>query len=93
MILIDWMGHMVSDTSAEELHVFAEEAGLERHWYQTPKGGERNAHYDLTTARMREKARRSGAYLVEPKELVCRAWWNGKEEIQDEKRFNSKHNL
>ena len=66
---------MTSDVGADELHMFAEQIGLKRMWYQMPGYGEEHAHYDLTTPRMREKAQRMGALLVEPSELVKRAWW------------------
>lgn len=75
MILVDWIGHMTSDVGADELHVFAKRLGLKRMWYQMPGYGEENAHYDLTTYRMRAKAQRMGAVLVTSKELVKRAWW------------------
>ena len=75
MILIDFMGHMTSTDSAEELHAFASKIGLKREWYQTPGHGEEHAHYDLTTTRMRRKAIVSGAVEVGPMELVERAWW------------------
>lgn len=87
MILTDFMGHMVSTESADELHRFAEKIGLKRSWYQTPSvsekdgrvapvGREHHAHYDLTTDRMKAKALRFGAKEVSPFDLVKRAWWN-----------------
>ena len=75
MILTDFMGHMTSTDSAEELHAFAKKIGLKREWYQTPGYGEEHAHYDLTTTRMKKKARVNGATEVGPMELVERAWW------------------
>lgn len=57
MILIDYIGHMVSTENAEELHAFAEKIGLKREWYQTPGFGENHSHYDLTTSRMKEGRR------------------------------------
>ena len=74
-ILIDCIGHMVSTENVDELHDFAKEIGLKPEWFQTPGFGLRHSHYDLTTLRLREKARRMGALLVEPRELVKRAWW------------------
>lgn len=75
MILFDWMGHMVSTSSADELHNFARALGLKREWYQTPGHGENHSHYDLTTVRMRRKAVRFGAEPVEPEMINKRAWW------------------
>ena len=74
MILLDPLGHMVSTIDENELHTFAQKIGLKRLWYQ---GNNNHPHYDLTTARMRHKALKFGATLVEEKELVRRAWWNG----------------
>ena len=74
-IVFDWMGHMVSTESAEELHEFARKLGLKREWYQTPGYGDKHAHYDLTTGRMKNKARLLGATEVIPWELVEKAWW------------------
>ena len=75
MIIYDFMGHMVSTHSAIELHNFADKLGMRREWYQTPGHGEKHAHYDLTTDRMKAKARRMGAVEVEPLDLVKKAWW------------------
>ncbi len=86
MILLDSIGHMVSTESADELHAFAKELGLKRAWYQTPAiskktgkiaqlGPDCNAHYDLTTSRIRDKAKTLGAVAVNPFELVRQAWW------------------
>lgn len=75
MIIFDCIGHMVSTKNAEELHEFAARIGLRREWYQTPGYGEAHAHYDLTTGRMRAKAKQFGATEVSPFELFERAWW------------------
>lgn len=75
MILYDSMGHMVSDSSEKELHIFAKKIGLKQEWYQKGK----HPHYDLTTNRMKSKAFLSGAYLVHPKELLRRVWWKKEE--------------
>ncbi|MEW5804326.1 MAG: DUF4031 domain-containing protein [bacterium] len=72
MILVDYMGHMVSTESAEELHNFARILGLKRSWYQSHAD---HPHYDLTTARMRMKAVRMGATETDPVDLLKRAWW------------------
>ena len=72
-ILVDpasfpWRGrrwaHLVSDTSHEELHAFAEALGLERGWFQ-------GDHYDVP-ARARERAIAAGAVPVSSHELVRR---------------------
>lgn len=62
--------HMVSDTSAEELHEFAARLGLKRSWSQErPKASAH--HYDLTPAK-RIMAVRLGAVEVTARELVMR---------------------
>jgi len=78
MILIDPMGHMVSDTNEEELHAFAKKLKLERKWFQDSKN---HFHYDLTTMRMRHNALVLGARMVKGRELVERAWWNHEEKL------------
>ena len=75
MILIDSLGHMISTDSAEELHQFAKKLGLKREWYQTPGHGENHSHYDLTTNRMKDKAKRMGVKKVHPFDIIKRAWW------------------
>ena len=87
MIIYDHIGHMVSTTNADELHSFARSIGLKRNWYQR-KGHwhaagvyagdyhqEHHDHYDLTTFRIMNKAKRYGAVMVDPKDLIKRAWW------------------
>lgn len=62
--------HMVSDTSEEELHTFAERIGLKRAWAQLrPRASA--AHYDLTPRR-RALALKLGAIEVTSRELVAR---------------------
>lgn len=64
--------HMVSDTSADELHAFAQLIGLKRAWFQDRLGGKSSAdHYDLTLLR-RAKAVKLGAVEVTSTELVTR---------------------
>ncbi len=84
MIIFDRMGHLVSTTDAEELHSFARSIGLKKRWYQITRTFKRDgsghhyehhAHYDLTTYRMMNRARRQGATMVDPKELIRKAWW------------------
>jgi hypothetical protein len=67
MILVDKIGHLVSDTSWEELHEFALKIGLKREWFQD-KG--KFSHYDLTTPRKRGQAVLMGAKFVRPYEIV-----------------------
>ena len=63
-----WRGrrwaHLVSDTSYEELHVFAERLGLKREWFQ-------GDHYDVP-ADYRERAIELGAEPIDARELVRR---------------------
>ncbi len=70
MILTDKGGHLVSDTSLEELHGFAVHIGLRRSWFQGVR--KRHPHYDLTTPRKRSQAMAAGAVVVSSKELVRR---------------------
>lgn len=73
MILVDdavwpWRGrlwaHLISDTSYEELHRFAEQLGLPRHIFQ-------GDHYDIPAA-FRERAVTLGATPVDGREVVRR---------------------
>lgn len=73
MILVDgavwkWRGrlwaHMVSDTSFEELHTFAQGLGMPRHIFQ-------GDHYDVHTE-LRQLAIERGAVPVDARELVRR---------------------
>ncbi len=61
-------GHLVSDTSLEELHEFAESLGLRREWFQMKS----IPHYDLT-GEVYELALERGAALVTSREIVLRA--------------------
>jgi hypothetical protein len=62
--------HMVSDTSADELHAFAARLGLKRSWSQErPKASAH--HYDITPS-VRERAIALGAVAVTGRELVTR---------------------
>jgi len=69
MILVDEVGHLVSDAGTEELHRFAHLVGLRRHWY---RGGRGHPHYDVTTARARRRVIAAGATVVSSRELVRR---------------------
>ena len=61
-------GHLVSDTSIEELHRFAEGLGLRREWFQEKS----IPHYDLT-GEVYDLALKRGAQLVSSREIVLRA--------------------
>ena len=61
-------GHLVSDSSLEELHEFARELGLRREWFQMKS----IPHYDLT-GEVYELALKRGAVLVSSREIVRRA--------------------
>jgi hypothetical protein len=61
-------GHLVSDTSLEELHRFAESLGLRREWFQEKS----IPHYDLT-GELYDLALKRGAKLVSSREIVRRA--------------------
>jgi len=76
MILVDFIGHMVSTESEEELHRFAgEKLNMKRSWYQESHSLLKHPHYDLTSTLMIDKALRMGAEQVSPAELIRRAWW------------------
>ena len=68
MILTDGI-HLVSDSSLEELHAFAQNMGLKRHWFQVHRN---HPHYDLTTNSALTRALARGAYNVSSKELIRR---------------------
>lgn len=61
-------GHLVSDTSLEELHNFAERLGLRHEWFQKKSV----PHYDLT-GEVYVRAIELGATLVSTREIVLRA--------------------
>ncbi|MGH3664681.1 MAG: DUF4031 domain-containing protein [Egibacteraceae bacterium] len=72
-ILVDraiwrWRGrrwaHLISDTSYDELHAFADRLGLRREWFQ-------GDHYDVPEA-VRSEALRLGAQPVASSHLVRR---------------------
>ena len=81
--------HMVSDTSEEELHAFAQQIGMRREWFQRDRrrDGVTHAHYDLTPGR-RARAIAAGAVEVDMTELARRAiGWN----TQTSKRQAEEH--
>ncbi len=67
MIFMDKMGHMISDHSLQELHLFANKLGLKKEWFQDKPG---HPHYDLTTPNARARAEVAGAILVDGREIV-----------------------
>lgn len=76
MILVDYIGHIVSDKDEEELHKFAlEKLSMKKSWFQASGALLKHPHYDLTSTRMRDKATEEGAELVTPQDLLRRAYW------------------
>ena len=67
MIYVDKIGHMISDESLDELHLFAKKIGLKREWFQEHS---KHPHYDLTTKRKIGKAVYEGAKYVRSKDIV-----------------------
>jgi hypothetical protein len=67
MIFFDKIGHLISDHSLQELHLFANKLGLKREWFQDKP---ERPHYDLTTTRARARAEAAGAILVDGREIV-----------------------
>ena len=82
MILVDFIGHMVSNKSEEELHAFAEKLGMRRAWFQNKGLGIKHPHYDLTSSLMVDKAIRAGAEQVTPADLSRRAWWSKEKNVR-----------
>ncbi len=68
VILTDKAGHLVSDYSLRELHLFARRIGLKRSWFQDSA----HPHYDMTVSWRRNRAIKAGAVLVSGQELVRR---------------------
>lgn len=61
-------GHLVSDSSIEELHEFAQQLGLRREWFQMKS----IPHYDLA-GDYYDRAIELGATQVSSREIVLRA--------------------
>lgn len=61
--------HLISDTSLDELHAFAQLIGLKRAWAQLPPKASA-PHYDLTPLR-RAAAVKAGATEVNRNEFVA----------------------
>ena len=68
MILTDGV-HLVSDTSLDELHKFAQSIDLKRHWFQVHRC---HPHYDIVTLKMYRKVIAKGAVEINRKDLVRR---------------------
>lgn len=75
MILIDWVGHMVSTESEAELHRFARGLGLTPGRYQQKGRVGEKGHYKIRSVKMRWRAVKAGAELVRRKTLIEKAWW------------------
>ncbi len=71
-IYFDYIGHMISDTSIEELHDFAKnKMKFKPEWFQNKGRGKGwIPHYDLTTPNAKKRAKSVGAIQIEPLELV-----------------------
>jgi len=65
--------HLVSDTSIEELHEFAQRIGLKREWFQDRS---RYPHYDMTVRWRAKRVEDHGAILVSTKDIIMalRRW-------------------
>ena len=74
-------GHLVSDTSLDELHAFAEAAGM-------PRRGFDRDHYDYPASK-RDELIALGAQPVGVRELVERLQRSGLRVTQKEKRATS----
>ena len=59
--------HLVADT-LEELHKFALQIGLKRHYYEGVRKG--HPHYDLTNDYILNKALEAGAKIVNKREIL-----------------------
>lgn len=67
MIYYDDIGHLISDTSLEELHTFAiNRLGFKKEWYQDDIWAK---HYDLTTSRAKKRAEQAGAIKINAREI------------------------
>jgi len=59
--------HLVSDSSVDELHDFAQRIGLKREWFQDKP---RSPHYDMTVRWRAKRAEDHGATKVSMTELI-----------------------
>jgi hypothetical protein len=66
---------MIGET-INELHEFAKQIGLKRHYFENPRK-KRHPHYDLMNDVIINKAIENGAIVVETKEIVklCRKFY------------------
>lgn len=58
--------HLISDTSEEELHTFAEKAGIKRCWFHMSKF----RHYDIPKRRREGFAETHGITTVSSRQIV-----------------------
>lgn len=66
MIYYDSMRHLVSDTSLEELHEFAQSVGIKRCWFDSNPA---HPHYDIPKKLVRA-VEKSSAVKVKPREIL-----------------------
>ena len=94
--------HMVSDFSIDELHTFAENIGLKRHWFEGSK--KRHPHYDLvnkkkapivckkTGKKFIDKAIENGAVVVKLRKIaqICKELYGNFPQKKSFKDINNK---
>jgi hypothetical protein len=59
--------HIVSDSSIQELHEFADKTGINRRWFHPSI---RHPHYDVLSGTVLDKVVKNGAVMVSSRELV-----------------------
>lgn len=59
--------HIISDTSIDELHIFAEKISFKLEWFQN---NNRHPHYDITTSKAKNRVIKAGAILISSKKLL-----------------------
>lgn len=81
MILVDYLGHLVSTESEEELHKFVLKLDitmgiLSAEYMKDGYMEFKHPHYSLLGQSLLKEVIKHGAEQVSSKELVRRAWWN-----------------
>ena len=74
MLLIDPRDHLTSSESEADLLAFGRRVGLKAKWLQRERG---RVHFDVTTARMRQRVIEAGAREVTCRGFMERAFWRG----------------